>query len=99
MSEKASINPGKLKIRGKFSLLSNFPRILSLPGLILALSLITYSQNHGSLKGVVQTSAGTPAPGVSVVAINQVTSRTRRILTSQNGQFSLNLPAGAYHIS
>ena len=83
----------------KFSLLSNFPRILSLPGLILAISLITYSQNHGSLKGVVHTSAGIPAPGVSVVAINQVTSQTRRILTGPNGQFSLNLPPGAYRIS
>jgi hypothetical protein len=87
------------RLKEKFSLLTNLPQILSLLGLILALSLSANGQHRGSLKGVVHNSAGVPVAGVQVLAINQVTSRASRAITRPDGQFSLRLPSGAYRVS
>jgi hypothetical protein len=86
-------------LKEKFSLLANFPQNLRLVGLIIALSLTAFGQHHGSLRGVVHTSAGLPVAGVQVLAINQVTSRAARAVTGPNGQFTLKLSPGAYRIS
>jgi hypothetical protein len=67
--------------------------------LIFASCLSVFAQESGRLKGVVLTSTGEPAARAVVVVTNQVTRQTRRTRTSSGGNYSLQLPAGAYRIS
>jgi hypothetical protein len=83
----------------KFKLRPILIQSAALTGLLLACSLCAWGQNRGWLKGVVHTSAGAPAPGVVVVATNQVTSRTKRASSRPDGSYSLQLSAGAYRIA
>jgi hypothetical protein len=72
---------------------------------ILAISIVAFSsgsllgQDRGKLSGVVRSSAGAATAGVVVVVTNQVTSRERRARTANDGQYSFDLPAGAYRLT
>ena len=57
------------------------------------------SQGPGRLSGVVRLASAQPAAGVTVVATNQVTSRTHRSRTAADGHYQLRLPAGAYRLT
>ena len=67
--------------------------------LVLASCLPVFAQNSGRLKGVVRTSAGAPAAGVTVIVTNQVTRNVRRVRTESDGSYSVQLPAGAYRLT
>src|SRR2546430_12983851 len=62
-------------------------------------SLAVAGQDRGRLTGVVHNSAGGPAAGITVVATNQVTSRSRRARSGPDGHYSLSLPEGAYRVA
>lgn len=62
-------------------------------------SLSAFSQQSGRIRGVVRNTSGTGVTGVTVVATNQVTSKTKRTRTAADGSFSLQLSAGAYRLS
>ena len=66
---------------------------------VLASCLPVFAQRSGQLKGVVRTSAGAPASGVAVIVTNQVTRNVRRVRTSNDGSYSVELPAGAYRLA
>jgi hypothetical protein len=61
-----------------------------------------FVQERGRLSGrVLEADGKTAASGkqVTVVAVNQVTGRERRERIKSDGQYSFNLPAGAYRVS
>jgi len=62
-------------------------------------SLAAAGQDRGRLTGVVHNSAGGSAPAITVIATNQVTSRSRRTRSGPDGHYSLSLPEGAYRIA
>ena len=62
----------------------------------MASCLSAFAQQSGRLKGVVRTSAGGPAAGVTVVVTNQVTRKVKSAQTNSDGSYSLSLAAGAY---
>jgi hypothetical protein len=64
--------------------------------LIVATCLI---QTTGRLQGVVRTQTGAPVPNAVVLVTNQVTRQVRRVTTSADGSYSINLPAGAYRLT
>src|SRR5579885_689428 len=69
---------------------------------LLASAPASSAQERGRLSGRVLDSAGTSAAGVAVVtvvAVNQVTTREYRARTASDGTYSLRLPAGAYRVS
>jgi hypothetical protein len=67
--------------------------------LVLVSWVVVCAQQSGRLKGVVRTSAGAPASGIVVVAINQVTRKVHRTRSDSDGSYSLSLPAGAYRLT
>src|SRR5256714_14527430 len=78
-------------------------RILSTAcaALLLFASAPAAAQKRGRLTGRVLDSGGTSAAGVggvTVVAVNQVSTRTYRARTKPDGTYSLQLPAGAYRV-
>ncbi|HJP91548.1 MAG TPA: carboxypeptidase-like regulatory domain-containing protein [Pyrinomonadaceae bacterium] len=72
---------------------------IALTLLIMVSCLSVCAQSSGRLKGVVRNSSGAPAAGVVVVISNQVTRKIKRIQTSGDGSYSVQLPPGAYRIS
>src|SRR5437868_6965746 len=59
------------------------------------------AQERGRLTGRVLDSAGTSAAGVggvTVVAVNQVSTKSYRARTKPDGTYSVQLPAGAYRV-
>ena len=57
------------------------------------------AQNAGRLAGIVRLASSQPAAGVTVVATNQVTSRSYRTRTSPDGRYRIQLPVGAYRLT
>ncbi len=68
-------------------------------GLVCALTLGVSADQKGRLSGVVVSQTKAPLAGVVVVATNQVSRRTYRTKSKAQGEFSFELPAGAYRIS
>jgi hypothetical protein len=61
----------------------------------------SFAQERGRLTGRVLDSPGTMPKGVggvSVVAVNQISSRAYRVRTKANGTYTLSLPPGAYRV-
>jgi hypothetical protein len=75
--------------------------LLSLAVVVLTIHAAGYSvcAQDGTLKGTVRTASGTPAPGVAVIATNQVTGKWKRARTDPNGSYALRLSAGAYRVT
>src|SRR5436305_5868172 len=71
----------------------------ALCGLLFALTLAVSADQKGKITGVVINQTKAPIAGVTVVATNQVTRRTYRTKSKAQGEFSFDLPAGAYRIS
>ena len=65
----------------------------------MASCLSAFAQQSGRLKGVVRTSAGGPAAGITVIVTNQVTRKIKSARTKSDGSYSLSLPAGAYRLN
>jgi hypothetical protein len=57
------------------------------------------AEQKSRLSGVVVSQTKAPIAGVVVIATNQVTRRTHRTKSGSNGEYSFNLPTGAYRIS
>lgn len=74
------------------------PSTVFLCFLILFISANAFAQQHGRLSGVVRNAAKAPVTGARVTAINQVTTRRNETRTNSSGQYSFNLPAGAYRL-
>src|SRR3712207_1645444 len=78
------------------------PRILlTACAALLLCAPAAFAQERGRLTGRVLDSPGTMpkgVEGVTVVAVNQVSSRTYRARTKGDGSYSLSLPAGAYRV-
>src|ERR1051325_7714570 len=78
------------------------PRILlTACAAVLLCATATFAQERGRLTGRVLDSPGAMpkgVEGVTVVAVNQVSSRSYRARTKANGTYSLQLPAGAYRV-
>ncbi|HYJ46273.1 MAG TPA: carboxypeptidase-like regulatory domain-containing protein [Pyrinomonadaceae bacterium] len=68
-------------------------------GLVLVMTLSVFADQKGRLSGTVVGQTKAPLAGVTVVATNQVTRRTYRTKSKAQGEFSLELPAGAYRVS
>ncbi|HEX8115638.1 MAG TPA: carboxypeptidase-like regulatory domain-containing protein, partial [Pyrinomonadaceae bacterium] len=69
--------------------------------LLFASAPTAVAQSGGRLAGRVLDSPGTMpkgVEGVTVVAVNQVSSRAYRAKTKGDGSYSLSLPAGAYRV-
>src|SRR5215218_729792 len=82
---------------------SFIPRILltACAALLLLCAPAAFAQERGRLQGRVLDSPGTMpkgVEGVSVVAVNQVSSRAYRARTKAGGTYTLSLPAGAYRV-
>lgn len=68
--------------------------------LLLSISYISVcGQSSGRVEGTVKSSTGATAAGVTVVATNQISGKSRQTRTAPDGRFSLELPAGAYRLS
>ncbi|MDQ2854963.1 MAG: carboxypeptidase regulatory-like domain-containing protein, partial [Acidobacteriota bacterium] len=74
-------------------------RAVSFVVIFSACAVAVSAQSRGHLHGTVRNAAGAAVSGVTVVVVNQVTSRTWRIQSRPDGSYSLRLPAGAYRIS
>src|SRR5215210_130981 len=78
------------------------PRILlTVCAALLLCAPAALAQERGRLTGRVLDSPGTMpkgVEGVTVVAVNQISSRAYRARTKANGAYSLSLPAGAYRV-
>src|SRR6185436_12249915 len=66
--------------------------------LIHALGPSALGQGPGRIRGTVHVASGAPAPGVTVVATNQVTGKWKRVRSGPDGTYSCQLGAGAYRI-
>src|SRR5215211_6111880 len=80
----------------------SIPRILlTACAALLLCAPAAFAQERGRLAGRVLDSPGTMPKGVggvTVVAVNQVSSRAYRARTRGDGTYSLRLPAGAYRV-
>ncbi|MGH9944982.1 MAG: carboxypeptidase-like regulatory domain-containing protein, partial [Pyrinomonadaceae bacterium] len=56
------------------------------------------AKDSARLSGVVRNSAKTPIAGVTVTAVNQVTTERERTKTDSSGRYSFKLDAGAYRV-
>ncbi|MEK6280471.1 MAG: carboxypeptidase-like regulatory domain-containing protein [Acidobacteriota bacterium] len=65
---------------------------------IAAGGVVVQGQSSGRLKGTTRVASGAPAPGVQVVVTNQVTGKWKRTRSNNEGQYSFQLPAGAYRL-
>jgi hypothetical protein len=77
------------------SLTEMFPRIAMLAVLMLTFAICAFAQKNGSITGTVRG----PAPGVVVVAINQVTSKVTRARVGGEGRYAARVAAGAYRVA
>ncbi|MDQ3586590.1 MAG: carboxypeptidase-like regulatory domain-containing protein [Acidobacteriota bacterium] len=75
-----------------------FARACCLFTLFVLSPLALDAKESARLTGVVRNPAKAPVAGVTVTAINQVTTRRARTKTNGSGQYSFNLDAGAYRI-
>src|SRR5438105_10223044 len=66
--------------------------------LLLCCCAATAAAQDGRITGTVRNSTKAPMAGVTVMAINQVTTKRETTRTSSGGTFSFKLPAGAYRI-
>jgi hypothetical protein len=69
--------------------------------LLFVLAPSSSAQERGHLTGRVLDSAGTPPAGVggvTVIAVNQVSTKSYNTRTKPDGTYSLQLPAGAYRV-
>jgi hypothetical protein len=73
-----------------------FSRIAMLAVLILTPAICAFAQKNGSITGTVR---GATAPGVVVVATNQVTSKVTRARAGAHGRYAARVPAGAYRVA
>ncbi len=99
----ASVNHKETKSRNSHRLWSlAMCALLLLTGVPVANAEVAVTQERGRLTGRVLDSSGTqPAPieGVFVVVINQVSGHSWRDKSKSGGQYSFQLPAGAYRVS
>ena len=63
--------------------------------LMLTSAICAFAQKHGSITGTVRGAA----PGVVVVATNQVTSKVTRARVDAGGKYAARVSAGAYRIA
>ncbi len=63
-----------------------------------ALGVAVLGQQSGRIKGTVRVASGAPAPGVTVVATNQVSGKWKRVRSNPDGTYTLRLAAGAYRL-
>src|SRR5260370_1596713 len=77
------------------SLTEMFSRIAMVTVLMLTFAICAFAQKHGSIAGTVR---GT-APGVVVIATNQVTSRVTRARVGADGKYAARVSAGAYRVT
>jgi hypothetical protein len=73
-----------------------FRRIAMTVGMMVTMVVTASAQKTGSITGTIR---GVSAPGVVVIATNQVTSRVRRVRVIADGHYVLRLAAGAYRLS
>src|SRR5205085_6807066 len=66
--------------------------------LLLCCCAATAAAQDGRITGTVRNSTKAPMAGVTVMAINQVTTKRETTRTSSGGTFSFKVPAGAYRI-
>jgi hypothetical protein len=71
------------------------PRIAMVAVLMLTSAICAFAQKNGSIAGTVRG----PAPGVVLVATNQVTSRVTRARVGADGRYAARVPAGAYRVT
>src|SRR5205085_1773794 len=57
------------------------------------------AEQKSRLSGMVVNQTNKGIPGVVVIATNQVTRRVHRTKSGSSGEYSLNLPTGAYRIT
>jgi hypothetical protein len=67
-------------------------------GLALASVASAWSQD-GTISGTVKDKGGAGVAGVTVIAVNQVTSKTHREKSKNGGAFAFKLKAGAYRLT
>ncbi len=73
--------------------------LILLVALVLFGSTVAPAQSNGRLTGTVRGGAAkAPLAGVSVTAVNQVTTRRERTRTDSAGQYSFRLAPGAYRV-
>jgi hypothetical protein len=72
---------------------------LALCGLVFALTHSVSADQKGKLTGIVINQTKAPIAGVTVIATNQVTRRIYRTKSKAQGEFSFDLPAGAYRLT
>jgi Carboxypeptidase regulatory-like domain len=58
-----------------------------------------FSQQRTGIDGVVKNAEGAVVPGVTIIAINQVSSETARSQSATDGGYTLRLDPGAYRLS
>jgi hypothetical protein len=58
-------------------------------------AICAFAQKNGSINGIVRG----PAPGVVLVATNQVTSKVTRVRVGAGGRYAARIPAGAYRVT
>src|SRR5688500_2151718 len=75
-----------------------FQRLLIVAAITLWSVAIVMGQGSGRLKGTVRVASGAPVAGVQVVVTNQVTGKWKRMRSNNDGQYSFQLPAGAYRL-
>jgi hypothetical protein len=81
------------------SVLHSFLQSFATSVLISVSCVSIFGQSSGRLEGIVKTSSGSAAAGVTVIATDQVSGRSRRFRTSSDGRYSFKLPPGAYRLS
>lgn len=92
MSPKIFSSPSSARVRRSL-------RCAFVAFFVAAASLGAFGQkSKGSLTGTVTGAGGTPAAGVVVIVVNQVTSQRWREKTDANGNFSFRVPSGAYRV-
>src|SRR5262245_24549240 len=78
-------------------------RCLLYSAVALLIVLVTWpsvsAQSSGRLKGTVRLASGGTVEGAVVIVTNQVTGKVRRVRVGPDGNFSLQLPAGAYRLA
>ena len=66
---------------------------------MIAATVCAFAGPKGRLTGVVIGPSKAPVAGVTIVATNQVSGSSFRTKSNSKGEYSLNLPTGAYRIS
>lgn len=72
---------------------------VAFPTLLIVISyVLVAAQSTGRLQGTVRVSSGAPISGVTVIATNQVTRKSRRTKSEPDGRYTLQLASGAYRL-